>query len=184
MTVRQTIKTPRLLLIGATGPMARASARGDHAAFAQLLDAHVPPDWPPPIMADAQEKLAEMVESSISFAGPLAWYVVLRDKHLLIGFTGFKGPPKDGRLDIGYAMLDSHQRNGYATEAVRTLTQWAFLDKRVQRVVGETLPDLTASIRVMEKCGYALVSSDTPGHDGEESVVQYEVTRARIEGTA
>ncbi|MBK8270096.1 MAG: GNAT family N-acetyltransferase [Planctomycetes bacterium] len=182
MTTRQTIKTPRLTLVGASVEMARAAASGDHSTFAQSLDAHVPPDWPPPIMADAQDKLVEMVEGSVSFASALALYVVLREKHLLIGFVGFKGPPVDGRLDIGYALLDAHHGKGYATEAVRTLTQWAFLDKRVQRIVAETLPDLTASIRVIEKCDYTLVTNSTTGHGGEENVVQYEITRMQLEG--
>jgi [ribosomal protein S5]-alanine N-acetyltransferase len=179
MSLRQTIKTQRLTLVGATVEMARASAAGYHTAFAQLLDAHVPPDWPPPIMADAQDKLVTMIESS-QFASGMAWYIVLREKHLLIGFVGFKGPPVDGRLDIGYALLESQHGKGYATEAVDTLTQWSFLDQRVQCVVGETLPELIASIRVMEKCGYQLSSSSTTGHDGEENVVQYQITRGDV----
>lgn len=112
----------------------------------------------------------------------LAWYLVLREKKSLIGFVGFKGPPRDGRLDIGYAILDAHHGKGYAAEAVRALTHWAFLDRRVQRIVAETLPHLTASIRVIEKCGYSLAAASTIGHDGEACVVQYEMTRERLFG--
>lgn len=182
MAVRQMIKTPRLDLVGATADMARAAAAGDLSDFGRLLDAHVPPDWPPPIMADAQENLVWMIESGARLAGALSWYMVLREKHLLVGFVGFKGPPRDGRVDIGYAVLDAHQRQGYASEAVRALTHWAFLDTRVQRIVAETMPDLTASIRVIEKCGYALIDTNAIGHEGEKSVVQYEMRRERLFG--
>ncbi len=184
MTPQQSIRTPRLRLVAATVPMAKAAADGDLAAFSQLLDAHVPPEWPPEIMADAQGPLVEQLKTAQSGTGSLAWYITLIDKKLLVGFAGFKGTPRDGRIDIGYAILDAHQKQGYATEAVNVLSHFAFMDPRVQRVVGETLPGLTASIRVMEKCGYTLVGTDVPGHDGEESVVQYELKREQLFGDA
>lgn len=134
-------------------------------------------------MADAQKPLVQLIESGTSSMSGLAWYVVLRDKHTLIGFVGFKGPPRDGRLDIGYAILDAHQGRGYAAEAVRALTHWAFLDRRVQRIVAETYPHLTASIRVLEKCGYSLAAAATTGHDGEADVAQYEMRREQLFGS-
>ncbi|HWL93836.1 MAG TPA: GNAT family N-acetyltransferase [Phycisphaerae bacterium] len=182
MSQRQTIKTPRLSLVSASVDMARAAAESDHAALSQHLDAHVPPDWPPPIMTDAQENLVKQLQSATWLAG-LAWYLVLRDKHMLVGFVGFKSPPKDGRIDIGYAIVDSQHGKGLATEAVQALSHFAFMDPRVQRIVSETLPELTASKRVLEKCGFTLIAEETTGHGGEEGVVQYELRREFVFGT-
>lgn len=179
MFPQNTIKTPRLTLVAATVEMAKAAADGDHAAFAQHLDAFIPTDWPPPLMADAQKPLVEQLRAE---GAGLAWYITVTARKMLVGFAGFKGPPVNGRIDIGYAIVDSQHRQGFATEAVKALTHFAFLDPRVERVVGETLPDLSASIKVMERCGYTLVGDDVPGHDGEESVVQYEIRREQLFG--
>jgi ribosomal-protein-alanine N-acetyltransferase len=74
----------------------------------------------------------------------------------MIGNAGFKGSPKDGLVEIGYSMLEMHHRQGYATEAVRGLLSWAFQNPEVQRVVADTLPGLTPSIRVMKNSGSRL----------------------------
>jgi RimJ/RimL family protein N-acetyltransferase len=85
------------------------------------------------------------------------WFCLRREPRELIGNAGFKGGPKDGFVEIGYNMLEMHQRQGYATEAVGALLSWAFQSPAVQMVVADTLPGLTPSIRVMKKSGFAFV---------------------------
>jgi RimJ/RimL family protein N-acetyltransferase len=73
----------------------------------------------------------------------------------VIGNGGFKGHHSaDGTCEIGYSVMESHQRHGYATEAVEGLVAWAFRDPGVTRVIAHTLPALRPSIRVLEKCGF------------------------------
>jgi len=79
-------------------------------------------------------------------------------------------------------MLEKHQRQGYATEAVRGLLRWAFQNPEVQRVVADTLPGLTPSIRVMEKSGFAFVG-EGPVEDGMRTI-WYELTRERFQALA
>jgi RimJ/RimL family protein N-acetyltransferase len=97
----------------------------------------------------------------------------------MIGNAGFKGSPKDGLVEIGYSMLEMHHRQGYATEAVRGFLSWAFQNPEVQRVVADTLPGLTPSIRVMKKSGFAFVG-DGPDEDGMRTI-RYELTRERFQ---
>ncbi|MGH8881666.1 MAG: GNAT family N-acetyltransferase, partial [Stackebrandtia sp.] len=45
---------------------------------------------------------------------------------------------------------------GYATEAVRALTEFAFTATEVHVVTAEVEPSNPASVRVLEKCGFHL----------------------------
>jgi RimJ/RimL family protein N-acetyltransferase len=88
-----------------------------------------------------------------------------------------------GTVQLAQAEIDNlpslAQLLGYATEAVRALLSWAFQHPAVQRVVADTLPGLTPSIRVMEKSGFAFVG-DGPVEDGMRTI-RYELTRERFQ---
>jgi RimJ/RimL family protein N-acetyltransferase len=77
-------------------------------------------------------------------------------------------------------MLETHQRQGYATEAVRALVGWAFQNSAVRRIVADTLPELTPSIRGMEKSGFVF-RGDGPIEEGMRTI-RYELTRERFQG--
>jgi ribosomal-protein-alanine N-acetyltransferase len=83
----------------------------------------------------------------------------------LVGSIGFGGRPgSDGAVEIGYSMLGSFQRRGYATEAMGALIDWAFSHPEVRRIRAHTRVDHAASIRVLEKNGLSLVGDGPPGH--------------------
>ncbi len=106
-------------------------------------------------------------------AGWAAWYFLLPgesdQKAQAIGIGGFKGKPsQQGMVEVGYSIVPDYQRLGFASEAVDALIGWAFSDPEVKLVTAETLPTLIASIRVLEKNGFHLLSGGS-----EESVVRY-----------
>jgi RimJ/RimL family protein N-acetyltransferase len=108
------------------------------------------------------------------------WLVVLREpdgRRTLIGDGGLKGEPTiEGRVDVGYSICASHQCKGFASEMLNALCTWAFEHPEVTYIVGETLPDRPASMRVLEKCGFAFAGITT-GHGGEQQVLRYERSR-------
>lgn len=86
-----------------------------------------------------------------------SWLILHREKKLYLGEAGFKGPPVSrASVEIGYGILEDFRGQGYMTEAVGALTRLAFTQKdcRVERVTALTLPENTASHRVLEKNGY------------------------------
>ncbi len=106
-----------------------------------------------------------------------AWYFLLQktkgEKRIAIGNGGFKGKPNlDGTVEVGYSILESYQNQGYASEAVRALITWAFEHTIVKRVIAETLPELKASIRVLEKNGFKYI-----GQGSELGVIRFELVR-------
>src|SRR4051812_12561899 len=94
--------TPRLHLIPATVPLARAEL-ADRVAFAALLDAIVPDNWPPESATDALPCfLKQLEEAPDERAGWLAWYGVRSategEQPTLVGGAGFLGPPVGGTV--------------------------------------------------------------------------------------
>jgi RimJ/RimL family protein N-acetyltransferase len=72
----------------------------------------------------------------------------------LVGWGGFKGPPRDGVVEIGYEIAEARRERGLATAAVHALVAEAFADDRVEAVIAHTLPERNASNRVLEKAGF------------------------------
>jgi RimJ/RimL family protein N-acetyltransferase len=167
------LSTPRLQLVAATAPIARAAAE-DRAALARLLEARVPPGWPPELMADHLAGFARRIEVEPALLGWLPWFWVAKEDRTLIGNGGFGRPPaEDGSGKIGYALVSEYHGRGYATEGVAAILEWAFSHPGLTRVVADTYPELTASIRVLLKNGFRYAG---PGEG--ERVIRYELTRA------
>jgi RimJ/RimL family protein N-acetyltransferase len=156
--------TGRLELIAATAELARAAATST-VSLARLLEVEVPRGWPPELMVDHQEQWARELEGEPTLAGWLHWFIVQVQPPVLVGTIGFAGrPDRDGTVECGYSLLPKFQRKGYATEAFGGLIDWAFSHRQVRRIRAHTYPQLTASIRVMEKNGLSHVGAgDEPG---------------------
>lgn len=82
--------------------------------------------------------------------------VVQVKEQRLIGLCSFVGPPdEEGGVEISYCVAPQFEGQGYATEAAQLLIDQAFASGRVRRVAAHTLPQDSASTRVLRKCGFA-----------------------------
>jgi RimJ/RimL family protein N-acetyltransferase len=68
------------------------------------------------------------------------------------GFGGFKGPPADNTVEIGYLTFPAHVGRGVATTIARQLVEIAWANG-ADAVLAHTLPETNASTRVLEKAG-------------------------------
>ncbi|AIM31747.1 acetyltransferase, GNAT [Bacillus thuringiensis serovar kurstaki str. YBT-1520] len=81
-----------------------------------------------------------------------AWYVLRKEDDSVLGDIGFKGKPNENQtVEIGYGFIEKYWNQGYATEAVRELIDWAFKTGEVETIIAETLLDNYSSMRVLEK---------------------------------
>ncbi len=138
-------------------------------------------DWPPELYDEGA--IRYMLDWLSAHPGEEAWgfyYIVLGgDRPVAIGAGGYKGAPSDGAVEIGYSIVPSHRRRGYAREAVDGWLARAFADPRVDRVLAHTLVDLDPSIAVLRSAGF---SFNGAGADPEEpSAIQYVLTRDTYE---
>lgn len=94
--------------------------------------------------------------------------MVLRDTGDSVGSCGFKGPPaeNDGAVEIAYGVVPDHQGKGYASEAAEALVAFAFASADVRLVRAHTLPRVSASTRVLTKCGFRHVGEVIDPEDG------------------
>ncbi|BAS26344.1 GNAT family N-acetyltransferase [Limnochorda pilosa] len=159
------LPTRRMRLVPATATLVRAEMAG-RERLAPMLRAAVPDAWPPETLADALPFFLARLEADPASVGWYAWYGLVRtaepEQALLVANGGFKGPPRGGVAEVGYAVLEAFQGRGYATEMVTALVGWALRRPGVERVVAETMPDNRPSIRVLEKVGFQ------PAGPGEE----------------
>jgi ribosomal-protein-alanine N-acetyltransferase len=155
------LTTARLELIAGSADLVHAEMH-DPLQFAALLKARVPDNWPPEGNdAESQSFFLQNLTGHSEREGWLCWYMIAVDDQTgrtAVGGCGFKGMPSaEGEVEIGYAVLQQHQRRGYASEAVLALLGWVFEFDGVHCVVAETVHDNTASIAVLQKCGFTRV---------------------------
>ena len=90
------------------------------------------------------------------------------------GWGGFKGPPEDGVVELGYEIAEARQGAGLATAATRAMLEESFVDDRVIAVIAHTLAERNASNRVLEKAGF---SFDGEADEDGESVWRWRLAR-------
>jgi ribosomal-protein-alanine N-acetyltransferase len=173
------LTTPRLRLLPASPALLTAAIDG-REALARQLQVHVPPTWPPLFLDDdALRYTARRLAEAGNQDGWWMYFVILTNPaghESLIGTVGYKGPPADGLVEVGYGIVSDQHRRGFATEATKALIARAFALPEVREVIAETLPELIASIGVMTKCGFEYV-----GEGSESGVIRYGLTRPRWE---
>ena len=111
----------------------------------------------------------EMYDNSIKYPKDRIWYVIWgiylkNNLNTAIGNLSFKGPSVDGVVEIGYGINDKYQNNGYMTETLIAITNWAIKQENIKSVQAETTTDNIACIRVLEKSGF--VSTGKNGQEG------------------
>lgn len=82
--------------------------------------------------------------------------LVRREDGRAIGGMGFHGAPdEDGRAEVGYDLAESARGQGYATEALRALSDWALAREDVRGLCATVEPDNAPSQRVVARAGFA-----------------------------
>jgi RimJ/RimL family protein N-acetyltransferase len=167
---RLTIPTERLMLTLDTPE--ELLARIEHLSPTDR--AEVSPDW-----------LARVRATQKMDPWLLGFAIVHRNDGAVIGACGFKGPPNaDGVVEIAYGIDEAQRSRGYATEAARALTAFAFESGLVRIVCAHTKAGNDASRRVLEKCGFIFVGEVIDPEDGQ--VLRWELipTRSASEGSS
>ena len=140
MHAPDSIFTERLALLPASAASMRAEIESP-VRLASFLNVVLPKAWPPPLNdADSQRSMLDHLTQHASSRWGM-YYIVRTADAQLVGNCGFKGEPHNHAVELGYSIAPEHQRNGYASEAVRGLVRFAFSDPVLHRVLAKTRPN-------------------------------------------
>jgi RimJ/RimL family protein N-acetyltransferase len=177
-----TIRTPRLELVSMSIPFMQALVARDIPAAAREIGAAVPAGMPDDLANFLQYRLAQ-IQVDPSVVQWLGRGMVLADGdggRRVIGAIGFHGPPDEqGRLEVGYRVEAAYRRQGYTSEAVRALFDWAWRAHGITRFVASISPDNEASQRLAAGFGFVKVGSHMDDIDGLE--IEFETSWPRPE---
>ncbi|MCB9932193.1 MAG: GNAT family N-acetyltransferase [Planctomycetes bacterium] len=169
------IESERLRLVPFELPLLLAAQAGDLAAVGDALGAVIPPGWPSDGVRDYQ------FPSQLSALGKgvaLKWLgrlIVTTAEPTLAGVINLKGgPDAHGRVELGYEIVESQRRKGYATEAARALLDWCFAQPEVKAVRARTLPDNKVSAHMLERLGFKRLGPQRDTNLGE--MIVWELT--------
>lgn len=178
------LHTDRLELWAGTSELAQAEL-ADRARLGELLQAQVPDNWPPElfvrnILKFVVRKFKKIPDDQGEW---LHWYWILQGEvaadRTLIGLSGFSLPNSEGEVEVAYSLLEQFQGFGYAREAIGRLVGWAFEQPEIKRVIAQTLPEKTQSIRVLNHNGFRQTGENV---DHGVMVYWFELTREMFEG--
>jgi [ribosomal protein S5]-alanine N-acetyltransferase len=96
---------------------------------------------------------------------PWAGYLAEEDG-IIVGTCAFKSPPTSGAVEIAYFTFPDHEGRGVATRMAQHLIKVA-REHGITRVTAQTLPDTSASTRILEKLGFVLAGTISHPQDGD-----------------
>jgi ribosomal-protein-alanine N-acetyltransferase len=145
------VATDRLELTPLPGPAA-AGLPDDRAGVERALAAQLSPEWPDPSLFGVLARHASGPADAERFG---VWVIIERRSATVVGDIGFHGPPDDeGVVEIGYSVVPSRRRRGYANEAAAALVAWARAEPGVRGLVAGCEPGNLASIATLERAGF------------------------------
>lgn len=100
---------------------------------------------------EAEETIGFLMSCYDSGGGPLVYPVLLKDG-TNIGYVQLV--PLEEDVEVGYHIAKEFTGNGYASEALKALLQFAKAEKKLGKVYGICVSENVASKKVLEKCGF------------------------------
>jgi ribosomal-protein-alanine N-acetyltransferase len=95
------------------------------------------------------------VEDETNYLYHSFWFLIRKADRIVVGSADFKGLPNmDGEVEIGYGLGEEFEHNGYMTEAVKAMCQWAMKQEKIKYIIAETDIDGIPSQKILRRCGF------------------------------
>lgn len=149
MAVEQ-IETERILLIPYHRNLIEKIQEEDFSIFDEmnLIPAK---DWPDHDVLETLPRILINLGKVINPTGFESYMIIVKEKNEIIGDIGFKGQPDAaGRIDLGYGIVESARKRGYAREACTGLIKWALGNVQVNEITAKCDVENTGSINLLK----------------------------------
>ncbi len=162
----EVLRTARLDLLPLSLPFCEAILAGDRAAASRILGFEVGA-WPEGGELEfAFPAYARNLARDPSLAAWQGRAIVVRDAGVVAGSVNLKGPPRNGRVEVGYGLVETHRGRGYAREAAAAVVARAFRDPATREVTAVIDPENAPSIRIAESLGMRRTGELSSEHAG------------------
>jgi len=104
--------------------------------------------------------------TKIPFQPPWVGYFAIANNEV-VGVGGFKGLPKDNKIEIGYGTVPEKEGQGYATQICKQLVRLALENDPNIVVTARTLKEENPSTSILKKNGFKFVGVVVDPDDGE-----------------
>nr|WP_255772967.1 GNAT family N-acetyltransferase [Tellurirhabdus bombi] len=148
------LQTERLLLLPLNYSQLVKYMRTDRYDLERELKLDPHPRDIPPALAEALEYgiLPTVANATETVLFSTLWTIVHKEQNVMIGDLCFKGAPdENGEIEIGYGTYPDFQCQGYMTEAIGAMIEWAMGQEDVRAIIAETESHNLASRRALEK---------------------------------
>lgn len=88
------------------------------------------------------------------FEKPWIAYFISDDQDQIIGAGGFKGTPRDGKVEITYGIFKNFRNKGIGTMICKELLILAEKMDPSLTIIARTIPENTGSIKILTKNGF------------------------------
>ncbi|MDR2939150.1 MAG: GNAT family N-acetyltransferase [Clostridiales bacterium] len=155
------IETDRLSLIPLTAQQLRQWT-GDILSLEKELDCRYCAEPMDGTFLDIVKGQITKTESdNLNYLYHTFWVLIRKTDRVVVGSADFKDiPNKNGEVEIGYGLGKDYEHNGYMTEAVQAMCNWAIAQNGVSHVIAETDVDNPQSQNVLKRCGFVQYKED------------------------
>jgi ribosomal-protein-alanine N-acetyltransferase len=102
-----------------------------------------------------QTILPNVADTSKNYLYSTLWTAISKADNKMVGDLCIIGEPnEDGAIEIGYGTYDEFQNQGFMTEMVCGIIEWAAAQSIVKSILASTDKTNAASFKVLEKNGF------------------------------
>lgn len=113
----------------------------------------------------------------------IRWYyrmIVDRERNLAVGSVSFHAAPDErGMIEIGIGIAEPERGNGFASEAITGMWDWASQQPNVKFLRYTVSPNNVESIAIIKNFGFPLVGEQMDEEDGLELIYEASVEEYR-----
>jgi len=85
------------------------------------------------------------------------WAVIDKSNQEFLGWCGLKYDENCSETDIGFRFFEHQWNKGYGTESAQACLKYGFGKLGLKRIIGRSMAENMASIKVLEKIGLAFI---------------------------
>ena len=160
------IKTPRLTITTFSPDMSQNVYENSQDTDIR----HFVPDEVYDSVEEAREAIDFLMSRYDTNDGPFVYPIITNDSVKNIGYIQIC-KLEDGTWEIGYHIAKNFTGKGYATEAVKAFLPAMAKKLNIKEVYGICLTENTASIRVLEKCGFTQIYEGLGNYQEKEEQI-------------